>query len=728
MFLAPDTIPRATTTLFFDKLNELLAQMGFDNQRTLGATLPALVALTLMGVSVTGPRSAGLADGRGEARVQAWGVPGVLAAWAAAAARVLRMSAPIVLALLAVPALWAQPNPTNGARTNVVLIMVDDLSYGCIAANGGTSFQTPNIDKLARDGMRFTHCYSQPLCTPSRVELMTGKYNWRNYMTFSRLKPGERTFAHLMKMAGYATAMTGKWQLWGGPPTDQYPSGMKPGEAGFDEYLYQGYQQLMTETERERYLSERSPSTLGELYSRYWHPLVWNNDGYVHTTLSDYGPDMYADFAIDFVKRNRSGPFFLYWPMVLIHAPLVATPQSKTITDATKFKYNREYFADAVAYTDDLVGRLVKALDELGIGDDTLLLFTADNGTSRHLEYRIGERVVKGGKGRTTDAGTRVPLFARWTGTVAPGSVNNNLIDFSDFYATLAELTGQSLPSEVDGHSFLPQLRGRAASPREWVFVHHDQRPAQNNEVIRFARTQRHKLYGDGRFYDVPNDWEEQAPLTNLTPEAIQVRSKLQEVLDSMPPAAPGAPTNLRAVAEGWDRISLSWAVPANTGNAAISGYRIEVSVTRKEWWTLVVNTGRAETRHTHAGLRAGDTWKYRVSAINSADIGPASTVASATVGVPGAPRDLRAVWRGGRISLSWKKPAYTGAAAISGYKIDRSSDGVKWRTVVRDTESARTTYTRTIQAAGTTGHYRVSAINSVGRGPPSKATIATAR
>ena len=660
----------------------------------------------------------------GTSRVRHGSVPGVLA-WVAVFTGLV-LGKPLLLAILAAPALWAQAARTDVSRTNVVLIMVDDLSYGCIAANGGTSFETPNIDNLARDGMRFTQCYSQPLCTPSRVKLMTGKYNWRNYMTFSRLKPGERTFAHLMQEAGYATAMTGKWQLWGGPPREPFPSGMKPGETGFDEYLYQGYLDLMTEAERERYFSESPP---GQADGRFWHPLVFNKSGYVHTTSADYGPDMYADFAINFIKRNKDGPFFLYWPMALIHAPLVATPKSETITDATKFSYNREYFADMVAYTDHLIGRLVTTLDDLGIEDETLLLLTADNGTSRHLEYRVGERVVQGGKGRTTDAGTRVPLFARWTGTVAPGSVNDNLIDFSDFYATLADLTGQSLADEFDGHSFLPQLRGQASSPREWLFVHHDHRPEERNEAIRFARTRRYKLYGDGRFYDVPDDWEEQSPLTDLTPEATKVRAKLQDVLDSMPPAAPGAPTQLRAVAEGTDRIYLSWEVPANTGNAAIGGYRIEVAGGGNGWRDLVENTHSSATNYTHSGLAAGVKWRYRVSAINSADTGPASNKAIATVGVPGAPRDLQ-VTAAGSIGfiLLWKAPANTGAAAVRGYRIAVSPDGDDWNTLVRDSKSAGTAYVHIGLAAGTTKHYRVSAINSAGTGPSSAPVSATTR
>lgn len=436
------------------------------------------------------------------------------------------------------------------AQPNVVLIMADDMGYECISANGGTSYNTPVFERIAREGMRFTHCYSQPVCTPSRVKLMTGKYNWRNYRRFGRMEKGQVTFAHLMKQAGYVTGLTGKWQLWGGPGTAENPAGTTPEEAGFDEHMHWAYHFELSNEELELYESVGPPGNTRT--SRFWHPGILRNGEYLHTSMDDYGPDMFSDFALDFIERHKDERFFLYYPMVLTHAPFVATPHSKRIDLSTKFKSDPKHFADMVAYTDYLVGRLIDRLDELGIGDETLVLFTGDNGTHRSLQSMLGRRVVKGRKAFPEDAGTHVPLFAHWTGHVPAGLVSDDLIEFSDFFTTLADLAGQPLPAgeHFDGRSFLPQLLGGAGDPRDWIFMHYDRDPLKLEAQfprVRFARTKRFKLYNDGRFYDVPHDWEEQRPMDSdgLTSETLAIRAKLRRVLHSMPawdPAGSSAP------------------------------------------------------------------------------------------------------------------------------------------------------------------------------------------
>lgn len=427
------------------------------------------------------------------------------------------------------------------AQPNVVLIMADDMGYECISANGGLSYSTPVFERLTREGMRFTQCYSQPVCTPSRIKLMTGKYNWRNYRAFGRLEAGQTTFAHLMRQAGYATGLTGKWQLSGGSDAEKgLRRGTTPAEAGFDEHIFWAYPFELTQAQRDRYGSVGPPGA--KETSRFWHPAVLRNGEYLHTSMDDYGPDIFSDFALDFIARHRAERFFLYYPMVLTHSPFVATPHSKTVTDETKFKSDPAYFADMVAYSDYLVGRLIDHLDQLGLSERTLVLFTGDNGTHRSLQSDLGGRIVRGGKALPVHAGTHVPLFARWRGQVPGGLVNSDLIEFSDFYATLADLTDQDLPTDdhFDGRSFLEQLLGGSGRPRDWIFIHYDRDPAQAKVPfprVRFARTKRYKLYSDGRFYDVPHDWDQQHPLdpTTLTHEAAAVRTKLQRVLHSMP-------------------------------------------------------------------------------------------------------------------------------------------------------------------------------------------------
>ena len=439
-----------------------------------------------------------------------------------------------LLLLVALAALPASSQP------NVVLIMADDMGYECISANGGTSYETPVFERIAQEGMRFVHCYSQPVCTPSRVKIMTGKYNWRNYRRFGRMEKGQVTFAHLMRQAGYVTGLTGKWQLWGGAETPEHRSGTTPDEAGFDEHMYWAYNFELSEEQLERYGSVGPPGN--KKTSRFWHPGILKNGEYVHTSMDDYGPDMFSDFALDFVERHKEERFFLYYPMVLTHSPFVATPRSETIDLSTKFKSDPKYFADMVAYTDGLVGRLLDRLDQLGLGDETLVLFTGDNGTHRSLQSMLGLRIVKGRKAYPEDAGTHVPLFARWTGHVPAGLVSDDLIEFSDFFATLADLSDQPLPARehFDGRSFLPQLLGGTGDPRDWVFVHYDRDPLKAEAPfprVRFARTKRFKLYNDDRYYDVPHDWEEHRPLAakDLTPDALAIRKRLQRVLHSMP-------------------------------------------------------------------------------------------------------------------------------------------------------------------------------------------------
>ena len=419
-------------------------------------------------------------------------------------------------------------------RPNVILIMADDLGYEALACNGGTSYETPLLDKMAANGMRFMHCYSQPLCTPSRVKIMTGRSNARNYRGFGHLDPKETTFGHVMKEAGYATCIAGKWQLCGGDDHD----GSFPVAAGFDESCMWAYHHDLPEDVRDTY------TFFGEVprkTSRYWNPAIVRNGAYVPTTTDDYGPDIFCDFILEFIKHNRDEPFFVYYPMVLTHNPFVATPESDNQSERAR-KEGRGFFADMIQYTGRNVDRILGELDTLGIAEETLVLFTCDNGTFKGLTSRMGDRIVRGGKGLPIDAGVHVPLIASWKGVVEPGAVCTNLIDFSDFLPTFADLGGARVPSDraLDGRSFLPQLKGAPGTPRRCVLVHYDKNPEAPEPQyrrVRFAYDGRYKLYLDGRMYDVPNDWLEEHPIpVDGMPATVQTaREKLQDALDSLP-------------------------------------------------------------------------------------------------------------------------------------------------------------------------------------------------
>ncbi len=401
-------------------------------------------------------------------------------------------------------------------QPNIILILADDLGYETIGANGGTSYKTPALDKLAATGARFTHCYAQPLCTPTRVQLMTGQYNVRNYVNFGALAPNIVTFGNLLKQAGYATGMVGKWQL-GQELT-------LPQKLGFDEYCLWQH-------------TRRPP--------RYANPGLEINGVKRDYNNGEYGPDLLNDYALDFVTRKKAAPFFLYYSMLLTHDPYQPTPDSpdwdpKAIGE--QVNRNVKHFGEMVSYMDKLIGKLMTKLDELGIRNNTLILFVGDNGTGRGtkslMRDKTGDKVVVGAKGSTVTYGMHVPLIANWPGKVVAGKVQADLVDTTDFLPTLLDAAGAKPSSSLtlDGRSFLPQLRGRKGQPREWVYSWYSPRQLPNTSMMvrECAFDRRYKLYRTGEFFDLGNDVEEKEPLpaTALTGEAAAAAKRLQGALD----------------------------------------------------------------------------------------------------------------------------------------------------------------------------------------------------
>lgn len=399
----------------------------------------------------------------------------------------------------------AEPKP------NVVLILIDDFGYECVTANGGESYKTPVMDNLAATGVRFEQCHVQPLCTPTRVALMTGIVNKRNYTHFAHLDPAQKTFGNLLKNAGYATCITGKWQLSNGFEG--------PTHFGFDEYcLWQ--------------LTRRP--------ERYKNPGLEINGKLHDYRQNEYGPDIVSDYALDFITRKKDAPFFLYYPMMLTHAPYDATPDSP---DYLNPKHG-SHFSDMVTYTDKLIGKLVAKLEELKLRDNTLILILGDNGTGRGTPSTFKGRLVQGGKGTTTMWGTHVPAIGNWPGHVSKGKVCMDLIDATDFLPTLCEATGTPVPSElkIDGRSFLPQLRGEKGTPREWLYSWYNPDGGARAKA-EFAHDEKFKLYTDGRFYAVEKDDTERSPLADasLDDNAKVAKAKLQAALKQFEGPRPAA-------------------------------------------------------------------------------------------------------------------------------------------------------------------------------------------
>ncbi len=382
-------------------------------------------------------------------------------------------------------------------KPNVILIMCDDMGYECLNANGVSDhFKTPNLDRIARGGVRFEHAYSQPVCTPSRVQIMTGRYNPRNYIGFSALHPNEITFGNVMRDADYKTCVAGKWQLEGGFEG--------PHKFGFDEYCL--------------WMLTRRPS-------RYQNPGLEIN-GEEKDFPGGYGPDIVNDYVIDFIKRNKNEPFFVYYPMILPHFPYHQTPDAapydKKIHGGDRMSY---YFQGMVEYADKIVGELEQSLINEGLREETLIIFTCDNGTDKKVKTVYKGETLKGGKGSSTNLGTHVPMIASWPGTIKGDQVSQDLIDFSDILPTLADVGGGQVPTDraIDGRSFLPLLKGEPGNPRDWVYCWYQRDGKRNGTAKVFARNQTYKLYDDGQMFNVPLDEKE---LKALTPEQIDSKAK----------------------------------------------------------------------------------------------------------------------------------------------------------------------------------------------------------
>lgn len=410
----------------------------------------------------------------------------------------------------------------GGDRPNIVLVMADDMGYECLGSYGCTEYATPVLDRLASEGLKFNNCHAQPLCTPSRVQIMTGRYNNRNYIGFGTLETSEVTFGNVLRQAGYATCIAGKWQL-------DFASGRvspeTPNHFGFDEHCLW-------------FLYDHTKQPQGR---RYWEPYSFIENGQITPVAEDaYGPDLFCDYVEDFIERKSKDqePFFVYYPMALTHAPFVPTPDSDSPFEGygqADYKNDR-YMKDMVEYTDDVVGRLIDCLEVNGVRENTLFIFTGDNGTDIHVTTDTRFGPIQGGKALMTDGGTHVPMVVSWPRQRYQRHTCDDLVDFSDFLPTLAEAAGAPMPQDraIDGVSFLPQLRGEGGKPRDWVFCHYWGHGRKQSETQESVRTLRWKLYDDGRFHDLASDILEQSPLQELTPEARQAKQQLENAFEEV--------------------------------------------------------------------------------------------------------------------------------------------------------------------------------------------------
>lgn len=412
---------------------------------------------------------------------------------------------PILIAcFLALFACLAQGAP---AKPNIIFILADDLGIGNVSCYGADNFKTPNLDALAKSGLRFEHCYAAPLCGPSRALLMTGRYAYHTGMTRNDtgnlLKPANETMIPVvLKPAGYITGMCGKWA--------QLP--LQPGDWGFDEYLrFQGS-------------------------GKYWNTqpgakTYTLNGKEVPLHDGEYLPDRMHKFVVDFIGRHKDQPFYLYYSMSHIHGQILRTPDTKP---GTKDLF--QIYQDNVTYMDKLVGKLLAELDRLKLRDNTLIFFMGDNGTATpwYTRCTIHGKGLSGHKATMLECGALVPCIASWPGKIPAGKVTPALINSTDFYPTIAKIAGATLPPKltIDGQNFTPQLLGQSqTSPRDWIFV----------ELGRkwYDRDRDWKLNESANLFDMRGApfKEIEVPADTQDPLAKAERKHLQGVLDQLNPA-----------------------------------------------------------------------------------------------------------------------------------------------------------------------------------------------
>ena len=361
-------------------------------------------------------------------------------------------------------ALLAQVPPK---RPNILFILADDLGYGDLGCYGQERIKTPNIDRLAAEGVRFTQAYAgSTVCAPSRCCLMTGKQTGHATVRGNKapelgLRPDETTVASLLKQAGYRTALFGKWGL-GGPET-----GSVPNTRGFDEFF--GYL-------NQAHAHNSFPEHLWENQSEYLLRGNWFNQ------KKQFAPDLFSARTLSFIERQQRDPFFLYLAYTVPHADNELGLLQKNGIDAPdQGMYVREdwpdvekNFAAIITRMDSDIGRILQLLKRKGLDENTLVIFSSDNGPHKEGGHDAGffrsSGPLRGVKRDLYEGGIRVPAIARWTKTIAPGKVSEFPWAFWDFLATAAELAGVRAPTGLDGISIVPALLGKEQRAHDYLY------------------------------------------------------------------------------------------------------------------------------------------------------------------------------------------------------------------------------------------------------------------
>jgi len=412
-------------------------------------------------------------------------------------------------------------NKNQAKQPNIIFIMADDLGYGDLGCYGQKHIRTPNIDRLAVEGMRFTDCYTgSTVCAPSRSVLMTGQHTGHTRVRNNMGKVGgvlvtdngspqrrvpleaeDITVAEVLKQAGYATGITGKWGL-AEPNTDGLPT-----RQGFDEWF--------------GYLNQRRAHT-------YYPTYLWRNEEKMMLKANadggrgQYSHDMFTEFALDFVRRHKAGPFFLYLPYTIPHAKY-EIPSTEPYTDKS-WPDDARVHAEMITRMDGDIGRMMNLLKELAIDERTLVFFCSDNGAAKRWDGIFDSSgPLRGHKGDLYEGGIRTPMIARWPGRVPAGETSNAPWYFADVMPTFAEIAGETLPANIDGTSVLPALLGKRQRTDDrflyWEFPAGKFRQAvrwRNYKAVRTAPGKPLELY------DLSRDIAEKNDIAAKNPDIIE--------------------------------------------------------------------------------------------------------------------------------------------------------------------------------------------------------------
>ena len=439
----------------------------------------------------------------------------------------------LVCLLISAPEVKSKP-------PNIVLILADDLGYGDLGCFGQKVLKTPQLDTMAKEGMKLTQFYAgSTVCAPSRSVLLTGKHMGRTVVRGNSslpiiIKPGQPTIASMLKKAGYKTACIGKWGV--GTP-DNFTN---PNDVGFDHFYgyvnmwhaHNCYPEFLIRNGKVEHLKNE----VAAKWKRWQDPKLPQSGRGVAVKKVEFAPDLFADDALRFIRENHKDPFFLYFAMNIPHANNEAGNKGMEVPDLGKFA-NKDWpepekgFAAMIRHIDRDTGRILDLLKELNIAEDTLVLFTSDNGPHQEgghkADFFNSNGKFRGIKRDLYEGGIRVPTIAWWPKTIKPESVNDHQWYFGDVMATTAEIAGVEPPKDIDSESFLQTLRGKDPK-KQWsrknslYWEFYERGSAQAVRFGKWKAIRSPMFTGTISLYDLTLDPSETQNLANSQPAIVK--------------------------------------------------------------------------------------------------------------------------------------------------------------------------------------------------------------